>query len=518
MTLFSGDGKSLESTTLLRNAAAVLEREPRRVLNAVSLAFLAYLAVSAGPFGIESAVRAAGPLPVLVAILVLPFVWGLPQALMTAELSTMMDENGGYILWVKRGLGDFAGFMNAFNSMACNLCDLPTYPVLFSAYLQSSWLPDLTFLQAWLLRCASLAVIVALNLSGMGTVSISSALMTLSILGPFLLEPIVASGQLAPSNWLGVAPSVDFSTFVSTLLWNYQGWDSLGCVAGEVSEGGVSYPVGILMAMTLITATYLLPVAVGSSLAPDPAQWVDGFLGTLACRIAPWLGTWVLAAASISSLGEFNVVMSTSSRALWSMSRFHMLPPWLGKLYFRSAVPAPAILLQSVVCALLMTLDFSTLVVLDTLFNNISLLLEVGAFVRLRFVEPDAPRPYRIPGGPFGMWLATVPKVFVLAGSLALMQWRAWAICGSCNLLFALAYPIWRKRNPVLPDTTRSRVSSVREHVRSFSNDEWASSSQHRMDPDQNGGLSGGPIHVFYPSHVPPTISEEQEGGETPFT
>lgn len=43
-----------------------------------------------------------------------------------------MSENGGYILWVRRGLGEFAGWVNAFNCIASNLCDLPTYPVLFA--------------------------------------------------------------------------------------------------------------------------------------------------------------------------------------------------------------------------------------------------------------------------------------------------------------------------------------------------------------------------------------------------
>lgn len=53
-----------------------------------------------GPFGIEEAVGAAGPLPVFISLFVLGFFWALPQALMTAELSTIYPENGGYIVWV----------------------------------------------------------------------------------------------------------------------------------------------------------------------------------------------------------------------------------------------------------------------------------------------------------------------------------------------------------------------------------------------------------------------------------
>ncbi len=36
----------------------------------------------AGPFGIEEAVAAAGILPTIIALLLLPLIWGLPQALM----------------------------------------------------------------------------------------------------------------------------------------------------------------------------------------------------------------------------------------------------------------------------------------------------------------------------------------------------------------------------------------------------------------------------------------------------
>lgn len=79
------------------SAARTAEPVKVRSINALSLACMGYLAICAGPYGIEDAVGAAGALPVFIAILTLPFLWGLPQALMTAELSTMMDENGGYV-------------------------------------------------------------------------------------------------------------------------------------------------------------------------------------------------------------------------------------------------------------------------------------------------------------------------------------------------------------------------------------------------------------------------------------
>jgi amino acid transporter len=38
-----------------------------------------------------------------------------------------------------------------------------------------------------------------------------------------------------------------------------KGWDSLGCVAGEVKDGGRTYPIAIMIAMVLITINYAFP-------------------------------------------------------------------------------------------------------------------------------------------------------------------------------------------------------------------------------------------------------------------
>lgn len=73
------------------NGSAVHDRDGRsprrrkaRTINHITLGFIAYFAVAAGPFGVEDAVRAAGVYPVLLAVVILPFTWGLPQALMVS--------------------------------------------------------------------------------------------------------------------------------------------------------------------------------------------------------------------------------------------------------------------------------------------------------------------------------------------------------------------------------------------------------------------------------------------------
>ena len=57
-------------------------------LTLIPLVFLIYFEVAGGPFGEEPAVQAAGPLLAILGFLIFPFIWSIPEALITAELST----------------------------------------------------------------------------------------------------------------------------------------------------------------------------------------------------------------------------------------------------------------------------------------------------------------------------------------------------------------------------------------------------------------------------------------------
>ncbi|GLE10501.1 hypothetical protein PINS_up022646 [Pythium insidiosum] len=296
----------------------------------------------------------------------------------------MIDENGGYILWVRRGLGEFAGWMNAFNSIASNVCDLPTYPVLFCSYVEaflaSGFGYAMTNAERWLVKGTALLIVFTANAVGMRAVALASVAMSLFVLAPFVLEPLSVEA-FNVATWGQVAPKIDWSLFLSTILWNYQGWDSLGCVAGEVKDGGRTYPIAIVIAMVLITINYAFPVAAGIMVEPDFAIWKEGMLETVAMRVGHWLGVWVGAAAVIATLGEFNVVMACSSRALWATADYRMMPRVLATEWDRYGTPIAAVIFQTCTTAVLMSFSFEFLVVLDTFFNKYVTVFSDGSFL-----------------------------------------------------------------------------------------------------------------------------------------
>jgi amino acid transporter len=234
---------------------------------------------------------------------------GFPrQALTTAELSTLMDVNGGYVVWVRRGMGNFWGWVSAYNKLASNVLDLPVYAALFGDYMVAfagRYGVSVSPVEAWCVRLAALVFVTGVNLRPMHVVSMVSTIATVFVIAPFLVQPFFALTQLEScgSDLLQTAPDVDWSLFISTLLWNYQGWDGLGTIAGEVADGGRTYPLGVVAALVLMSVTYALPVVVGIAVVPNYADWTDGYLAVIGEKIGGYMGVWVLLGAAVSQVG-----------------------------------------------------------------------------------------------------------------------------------------------------------------------------------------------------------------------
>ena len=107
-----------------------------RKVSVLPLVFLIFYEVSGGPFGVEDTVKAAGPLLALLGFLVFPFIWSVPEALITAQMGTMFPENSGYVVWVSTALGPFWGFQQGWMKWLSGVIDNALYPVLFLDYLK----------------------------------------------------------------------------------------------------------------------------------------------------------------------------------------------------------------------------------------------------------------------------------------------------------------------------------------------------------------------------------------------
>ena len=94
-----------------------------------------YFMVSGGPYGIEDILGGAGYGWAILILLMLPLLWSLPTALMIGELAAAIPAEGGFYVWVRRGLGPFWGYQESWLSLTASIFDMALYPSIFVLYL-----------------------------------------------------------------------------------------------------------------------------------------------------------------------------------------------------------------------------------------------------------------------------------------------------------------------------------------------------------------------------------------------
>src|ERR1035441_4418915 len=146
-----------------------------------------YFMVAGGPYGLEDIIGDAGYGRALLLLLVIPLIWSLPTSLMVGELASALPEEGGYYCWVRRALGGFWGFQEAWLSLAASIFDMAIYPVIFVAYL-SRLAPNLTSGYRGTLWALAVVLGCALrNLRGAKAVGEGSVGMFAVLLAPFVV-------------------------------------------------------------------------------------------------------------------------------------------------------------------------------------------------------------------------------------------------------------------------------------------------------------------------------------------
>src|ERR1700760_457322 len=112
---------------------------PRKQITFLPLVGATYFIVAGGPYGLEELLGQDGWRRAIGVLLLVPIVWSLPTALMVGELAGALPEDGGYYAWVRRALGPFWGFTEAWLSLVAGVFDMAIYPTLFALYLGWLW-------------------------------------------------------------------------------------------------------------------------------------------------------------------------------------------------------------------------------------------------------------------------------------------------------------------------------------------------------------------------------------------
>jgi amino acid transporter len=370
--------------------------------------FVMFAYVTGGPFGLEDMVTTSGPGMTLVYLLVIPLFWSIPVSLATAELTTAIPVEGGFYRWVRISHGDFWGFLMGWWNWSASWLLGASYAVLFTDYL-GAYFPGLLGWKHYLVCLALIALFAYINIRGIQMVGVAATILGIAVLVPVFLQCAIAAGKWHNNPFLPMTPPQVprfqiFGVGLALGLWLYSGYEQCSSVAEEIDEPQKSYPLALAIVLPLSVATYFLPTLFSLAALGNWQDWKTTYLVTAGRLIGGnWLGFLMTVSAVLCSVSLLNATMLTSTRMPSTMAEDGYLPAVFAAKHPRYGTPWIAILISSTIYALL---AFQTIAQLLTVYVWLRILvtqLTVLSAWRLRRLQPELKRPFRIPWGNAGM-------------------------------------------------------------------------------------------------------------------
>ena len=389
-------------------------------ISVVPMIAATYFMVAGGPYGLEEVVEKTGYLATLLILVVTPLLWSLPTAMMVSELATAIPEEGGFYIWVRRGMGRFWGYQETWLTLAGSVFEMALYPNLCVAYA-SRFLPGLQSGHRGLfLGFAMIALCTGWNILGARSVGEGSVWLNIALLAPFVALIVLALG-MGRGGMPASVPlrQVDLLGGVLIAMWNYMGWDNLSTIAGEVEAPQRTYSRAMFGAVVLVVVSYVLPVAAVARTGIDPNGWTAGGWADVARFIGgETLAVAIALAGVIGAIGSFSALMLSFTRLPLVMAEDGYLPRVVTRRHSRTGAPWVAIIACAVLWAVCYPLGFEKNLVLDVLLTGLSILLEFWALVALRIREPELVRPFRVPGGITGAIVIGLPPLALMVAAV----------------------------------------------------------------------------------------------------
>lgn len=376
------------------------EKRPPEMHKAVSIAHLiciSFFYVCAGPFGQGEAIAAGGAKWTFVFTLLVPIVFSVPLALISSEQASRLPTCGGCAEWGLI-LGRFMGVCNTYVRTLCSIFDNAIYPVMVCDYL-ATLIPQMDVLGYRLLVVIlSNALVVFLNISGLETVGYVSIVLTIVIVVPFFLFFCFGASEMTVAKVFADKPKeygpVDWSLLLSTLIWQYSGFDTVASLSEETKNPKRTFPIALSITIVIVCLVYILPTVSGLSVEPDLEQWESAAFSDISKKLPHcqngWLAYWISVAGIVSALSLLNIAISCTGRETYAGALLDAFPfsKYLGRLHNNmkhEPLPIIALVFMSVMTIPFSLFDFSILVEWSGLLTVIQQLIQVAAYIALRF-------------------------------------------------------------------------------------------------------------------------------------
>jgi basic amino acid/polyamine antiporter, APA family len=394
-------------------------------------------------------------------------VLSLLGALTYAELGAMNPEAGGLYTYIRDAFGPLPAFLYGWTSfVVISSGSMATLAVAFAAYLGQ--IVSLGSIPKPLISVLLIALVATINVRGTRksaavqnwtTAAKVGALLALSVL-------LIVRGHSPPATTAALpmqSLAAGIGAAMIGVLWAYEGWQYVTFSAGEARDPQRTFPRAIGLATLALIALYLLAnVGYLAALGPTGAAQSERVAADATATIlGPVAGKIVGGLILVSIFSALNGLTLTAPRMYYAMARDGVFFKRLAIVHPRFETPAFAIVSIAAWGALMAaTGTFEQLLTYVVFAGWIFYALGALAIFVYRRRQPDAVRPYRVPGYPL------TPLLFVLAAGLLVLNTmvtqpgRA-AVGLSVVVLGTPAFYAWRAAS-----RRRARVAAVEPALR----------------------------------------------------
>ena len=365
----------------------------------------------------------------------------LPYGLVVSELGTTYDDEGGLYDWVRRAFGDRWGsrvswyYWINFPLWMASLAFLFPETIALMTGFELDLIPTLAIELAfvWIVVFMSFSKVSdsgwILNLSAVLKVLIA---VSVGGLGIYYAVTNGFASDMSPATFL---PSTDASslTYLSIILFNFMGFEAIAVFANDMENPKKQIPTAIIAGGIAIAAIYLFSsFGIGAAIPSNEVSLDSGIMDAVA--IMAGNGSLLFIA-----IGVVFLVTLFGNMISWSFGVNYVaahaadkknMPGVFARLN-KKGVPTGAALVNGVIAsALVLVSPIMSAVGLDGFFwiffsmNIVFLLIcympMFPAFLKLRSVDPDRTRIFRMPGGKAAATVACwVPVVLLILSMIA---------------------------------------------------------------------------------------------------
>jgi APA family basic amino acid/polyamine antiporter len=232
----------------------------------------------------------------------------------------------------------------------------------------------------------------------------------------------------APNGFAGVHQGA------AIVFFAYIGFDAISTAGEETRDPQRNLPIGILVGLAVCTAIYVIVGAVLTGIVPYQQLAVaDPLARALELSGHTRVGWIVALGAAVSMAAVLLVFQYGQPRIFYAMARDGLLPKWAASVDARTGVPRTTTLVTGIGVALgSLVGDAAETYDLTNIGTLFAFALVCAGVLVLRKLEPDRPRPFKVPAVWLVAPLGIAACVFVMAG-LPVQAWErfgVWLVAG----------------------------------------------------------------------------------------